>query len=247
MLMLKKANSLSLVHDVVHQIEEAILAGQYNPGDKLPSTRQLADIFEASLGTVREGLAILEQKGLVQVKKGAWGGFFIKEMGTQPMTESLEALMRHTKLSPRELFEFRATVEAGLVRLVVQRASDAQIQGFLEYGYQFKQCLHRGEAGWHELIEKEMSLRKEFMAAIDNRTYAAVLLPIHTNIIKFADRHLTGGHKEVEIACRYWDKILPAIADRNEEAAAGHTKEMIYSFMALLLKDKKRAKGSSRT
>lgn len=246
MLILKKAKSSSLVQDVVHQIEGAILAGQYNPGDKLPSTRRLAEIFEASLGTVREGLAILEQKGLIEVKKGAWGGFFIREMSTQPMTESLETLMRHTKLSPRELFEFRATVEAGLVRLVVKRATDVQIQRFLEYGYQFKKCLHRGEAGWHELIEKERSLRQQFMEVVDNRTYAAVLLPIHTNIIRFADRHLTGGHEEVKAACQYWDKILPAIADRNEEAAAKHTKEMIYHFMALLLKDKKSARQTTQ-
>ncbi len=71
--MLKKAKSLSLVRNVVQQIEAAILAGEYGVGDKLPSTRQLQDILGASLGTIREGLARLEQKGLVTVKKGTKG------------------------------------------------------------------------------------------------------------------------------------------------------------------------------
>ena len=228
------------MQDVVCQIEDSILSGDYKPGDKLPSTRELEKIFKVSSSTIREGVAILEQKGLIESRKGAWGGFFIREINHHLMTESLETLMRHLKLTPQELFEFRATIEAGLIRLVVKRASDQQIRSFLCYSDKFKACLNRGETGWHELIRKESALRKEFLQVIKNRTYAAVLLPIHRNIIKYADFHITGNNEDIRIACEYWNKILPAIAERKEDLAAEQTKQMIQYFMNALLDNTKK-------
>jgi DNA-binding FadR family transcriptional regulator len=240
MAILQQAKSLSLVENVVGQIEDAILAGKYKSGDKLPSTRQLQQILGASLGTIREGLAILENKGLIEVRKGAKGGYFIREVNTGPMTESLELLMRHLKLSPRELAEFRSTVEAGVIRLVVKRATDEQIRNFLKFESKFKACLNRGSAGWHELLDAERSLRKEFMAVIDNRTYAAVLLPINNNILKWADRYLPGSNSAIKAAYEYWKKILAAVVDRDEDRAASLTKEMIFYFMQLMLRRMKK-------
>ena len=233
--MLKQVKSRSLVENVVQQIEDAILAGDYRVGDKLPSTRELQEILGASLGTIREGLARLEQKGLVAVRKGTKGGFFINDVTTQPMTESLDLLMRHLKVTPRELFEFRATVEAGLIRLVVQRASDRQIAQLLTYRQKLKACLKRGEQGWYALLATERNLRKAFLPIVDNRIYGAVLLPIHNNIFQFADLHLKGDDAMTLAAYRYWEKILEAVAARNEERAATLTKEMIFHFMELML------------
>ncbi len=53
---LEKTKNLSLVEDVTHQIEDAILYGEYKPGDKLPSTRKLQEVFGASLGNIRINL-----------------------------------------------------------------------------------------------------------------------------------------------------------------------------------------------
>jgi len=238
---LQKAKSLSLVEDVVSQIEEAILAGKYIPGDKLPSTRQLQEILGTSLGTIREGLARLEQKRLIKARKGTKGGFFIQELSTEPMAESLELLMRHLKFSPRELSEFRATVEAGLIRLVVKRATEKQVLGFLEYEKKLKACLNRGIEGWHKLLETERNLRKEFLAVINNSVYGAVLLPIHDNIFRFANRHLAGDDALTKVSYDYWKKILSAVADRNEDQASTLTKNMIFHFMHLMLDHQKKA------
>ncbi|MDA3788575.1 MAG: GntR family transcriptional regulator [Desulfobacula sp.] len=237
---LEKAKNLSLVADVTHQIEEAILDGEYKPGDKLPSTRKLQEVFGASLGTIRESLAILEHKGLLYVLKGSKGGFFIREITTIPMANSIEMLMRHMVLSPRELYEFRATVEAGLIRLVVQKASDEQIQHFLEYLDKFNACLNQGHAGWMKFIEIEQDLRREFLHVIKNRTYEVVLIPIINNLDKYALHHLPGGSSEAKSAYDYWKKIIPTIAQRDEDRAASLIKELLFHFMGLILQRAKR-------
>jgi len=114
MTILRKARNRSLVQDVSQQIETAIISGEYRPGDRLPSTRELQEILGASLGTIRESLAILEQKGFLEVRKGSKGGFFVCETSTKPMISSLETLMQRMVFTTRELYEFRIPVEAGL-------------------------------------------------------------------------------------------------------------------------------------
>lgn len=232
---LRKARHLSLVENVTHQIQEAILDGEYQPGDKLPPTRQLQNILGASLGTIRESLAILEQRGLLAVRKGAKGGFFIREATTEPMTESLELLMRRTSLSPEELYEFRATVEAGLIRLVVQRATEDQLAVFAGYLDKFKACLNKGQPGWLKLVETEQALRREFLKAIQNRTYEAVLLPIYNNLIQYALRYLPGGDAEAFAAYDYWVKIIPAVAARDEDRAARLMQAFLFHFRDRIL------------
>jgi len=232
---LEKAKNFSLVADVTRQIEEAILDGEYKSGDKLPSTRKLQEVFGASLGTIRESLAILEQKGLLYVRKGSKGGFFIREITTKSMANSIEMLMRHMVLSPRELYEFRATVEAGLIRLVVQKASDEQIHHFWEYLDKFNACLNQGHVGWMKFIEIEQDLRREFLHVIKNRTYEVVLIPIISNLDKYALHHLPGGSHEAKSAYEYWKKIIPTVAERDEDGAASLIKELLFHFMDLIL------------
>jgi len=56
---------------VAGQIRDAILAGEYQPGDLLPSERELSHQFDANRTTIREGLAQLEYHGLIERRQGA--------------------------------------------------------------------------------------------------------------------------------------------------------------------------------
>jgi GntR family transcriptional repressor for pyruvate dehydrogenase complex len=56
---------------VAERIRDAILGGDYQPGDLLPSERELSQQFEANRTTIREGLAQLEYHGLIERRQGA--------------------------------------------------------------------------------------------------------------------------------------------------------------------------------
>ncbi len=49
---------------------EAVLAGRYAAGEKLPRQRELAADLDVTLGSLREALKRLEQMGLVEVRHG---------------------------------------------------------------------------------------------------------------------------------------------------------------------------------
>jgi DNA-binding FadR family transcriptional regulator len=229
--LLQKIEKTSLVEKVCQQLESAILTGEYGPGDRLPTTRSLQTMLGASLGSIREALAILQQKGLITVKKGTKGGAFVREPSTAMVSESLELLMRQLKLTPRELSEFRRNVEGGLIRLVLKRATDQEIQNLAAYREKLRACLGRGETGWYQLLRTEHRLRREMIVISANRTYQAVLSPIHDNIVRYASKFLKGNEEMAEEAFFFWDQILSAVENRDGDTAAAKTEEMIECFL----------------
>lgn len=231
---LKKAKTVSLVQDVCRQIEEAILTGEYQPGDRLPSTRDLQEILAASLGTIRESLAILEQKGLLEVKKGAKGGFFVREISTKPVRESLATLMRHKGISHRELYEFRMFNESAIIQLVIWKATDEEIRSLFTFYDQMKTCLGQGHKGWIRFVDVENSLRRALLTLTRNRTYELVLRPIFDNLEHYARNHLLGGDRETQIAFDYWERIFDAVSRRDEAQAVEQTRALLLRFMDII-------------
>lgn len=55
---------------IANRLTRDILTGRYQPGDRLPSERELAGRFEVNRGAVREAFKALEQLGIVAVRPG---------------------------------------------------------------------------------------------------------------------------------------------------------------------------------
>lgn len=112
--------------DVALQIEAAIIAGSIAPGQSLPSERELQLQFKTSRGVVREALRALRQKGLLDIRKGAKGGAFVKAVGVDNVSESLALFLKQHQVAPQCLIEFRETIDRVLTTLAVARAAPGQ-------------------------------------------------------------------------------------------------------------------------
>ncbi len=55
-------------------LRERIEAGEWLPGEQIPSVRQLGEEYEVSIGTARRALAVLAEEGLIVVTP-SWGAF----------------------------------------------------------------------------------------------------------------------------------------------------------------------------
>jgi GntR family transcriptional repressor for pyruvate dehydrogenase complex len=64
-------------HEIAGVLRDEILRGQFRPGERLPSERDLAARFGASRGAVREALTQIEQLRLIDIQAG---GARIKEV-----------------------------------------------------------------------------------------------------------------------------------------------------------------------
>jgi len=56
---------------LIDLLQREILAGQYLPGDRLPTESQLANQLGVAVGTLRKALATLENRGIVERRQGS--------------------------------------------------------------------------------------------------------------------------------------------------------------------------------
>lgn len=105
--------------DIAAQIRRQVVAGRLNPGDQLPSERELSERFRASRTSVREALRTLESTGLVRIRSG--DGTYV--------ASGLEGLdpPRQTQSALRDAFEARKIIEPEIAALAAAHATEAEI------------------------------------------------------------------------------------------------------------------------
>lgn len=74
---LARGQGLSLWRQIAERLERAIVSGQHQPGEKLPTEHQMAAEFCVNRHTVRRAVAVLEEAGLVRIEQGR--GTFVQE------------------------------------------------------------------------------------------------------------------------------------------------------------------------
>lgn len=130
---------------IVEQIRQLIRQGRLRPGDRLPSERDLCERFGVSRVTVREALRMLEAGGLIDVRVGARGGAFVTLPTQQRLGEGLADLLQLSALTAAEVTEARMVFELGIVPLVVERATEEDLQALEQLCDQQREALDRGD------------------------------------------------------------------------------------------------------
>jgi DNA-binding FadR family transcriptional regulator len=111
---------------VADKLSYMIQSGLLQPGDDLPSERELSETLKVSRESVRGAIAVLADRGMVEVSQGAR----TRIVGTAGMTlvdsvRSMSALKSHP---PSAVNEAREHVEAQVVRLAAARISEADLR-----------------------------------------------------------------------------------------------------------------------
>ena len=123
---LRQPERLRLDEQVASAIADAIIDGRYRPGTLLPPERELADQLGVNRTSLRQGLARLEQMGLIETRQGS-GNLVCDPTGlTDPAV--VEALIR--RLGPDllvEMLDVRQALGPLIGRLAVERAVDDDV------------------------------------------------------------------------------------------------------------------------
>jgi DNA-binding FadR family transcriptional regulator len=117
---------------VADQLRELILAGELQPGARLPNEAMLAHDFGVSRATVREALRVLAAGSLIRTVKGAGGGSFVTLPTVDHISEFLHAnislLTESRTVTLEEFLEAREQLEVPAARLAARRRSEADLE-----------------------------------------------------------------------------------------------------------------------
>jgi DNA-binding FadR family transcriptional regulator len=104
--------------EVQAQLRELIASGAFQPGERLPSERDLMEALGVSRTAIREGLRGLEALGLVAIRHGS--GAYVQDGGSPGRARRRFSPSPRTR-EPRDLIEIRLIVEPEIAALAALR------------------------------------------------------------------------------------------------------------------------------
>jgi GntR family transcriptional regulator, transcriptional repressor for pyruvate dehydrogenase complex len=230
--------SVGLADKVASAVADSIVSGRLEPGDRLPSERELGELFGVSRPVVREAVRSLTAKGLLADNPRR--GHVVQALGRETVTESLTLYLRGQRLDYGQLMEVRVLVEVENAGLAAGRASPADVDvlrtaaGRLKVGLPPEQAaladteFHRAIAtatgnGFFEILIDSI---REVLLTVQLPTLA------DAGIVRAAQR----GHDLIV------ERIAAGDADAARQAMRDHLAEAERGMRAVLRADPARAR-----
>ncbi len=162
-----RGHRLKVNEEIARQLLSQIRRHELRLGDQLPSERQLAGLFGASRGSVREALRVLELSGVIVSRRG--GGNFVTDTlpgaSTQPLSQFLERQREHLL----DVSEARQMFEPRIAFLAAERATPDDIGAL-------RRALEEQERGLREddvvaMVNADRQFHQTLAEAASNQTF----------------------------------------------------------------------------
>ena len=213
--------------EVARQIERLILK-KLQPGDKLPSERELAETLGVSRSSIRDAIRSLELMGLVEPRQGA--GTVVLEISIESLVNPLANTLKRKEELIGELLDFRKMLEPPLAARAASHASADEISEMEEILDRQQEKLRQGESA----IAEDSEFHYSVALASRNSVVLKVLDTLMDLLRDTRERSLqVEGRQQKSLAGHR--RILAAIKRRDGEAAKAAMRRHIEDVEEIVL------------
>ncbi|MCC5976932.1 MAG: FadR family transcriptional regulator [Salinarimonas sp.] len=214
---------------IADSLREAILSGEYRPGDRLPTERTLAQQFNVSRSCVREALLALEIQDLVHIRVGS--GVYVSESAA-PMASHIGG--DASEPSVADILNARLMFQPEMCAVAARNATEDDIHALQL----------RNRAITHEIHTPDTAARyyRDFHLAIARATHNPFAHGLMLSIWQAARAHpewekLRQLLQSPERQVRWRDEhegILAALAKRHRGEARAAMRSHVENVIAVI-------------
>jgi GntR family transcriptional regulator, transcriptional repressor for pyruvate dehydrogenase complex len=197
--------------EVARRIEK-LIAEELKPGDKVPPERQLAEMFNVSRSSIRDGIHTLEIAGLLERRQGA--GTVVREVSISTVANPLSSVLVGKRQLVSELLDVRKMLEPGLAARAAANATVDDLGEMEEILRRQREKVARGEP----TIDEDSEFHYAIALAANNSVILKVLDVLMDLLRDTRERSLqVEGRLQKSFAGHR--QILSALKRRDPEAA----------------------------
>ncbi len=164
--MVKLSEKQTLADRVVEYIHELVKEHKLEPGDALPTEREIALELGMSRGPVREGMGRLRAMGLIESRTKA--GAKLIETSPRRLFKEIVPALAQTESQVIDLVEFRGAIEVEAATLAATRRTDENIKEIQEVLAAGRRSIDKGVNTYYEA---------------DKQFHVAILRGSHNNLL----------------------------------------------------------------
>ncbi|MBS1677474.1 MAG: FadR family transcriptional regulator [Actinobacteria bacterium] len=179
-------------YDIVAVLIDAIRSGYFQLGDRLPPERELAEELGVSRPVVRAALDILEEAGMLEVRRGRFGGTTLVSLTNLP--EILSEIHGEHSDSIVQLLEVRLELEMLSCLRAADHARTEDIETLRRISTEAAEAID-GTADYDTFVELTVRFHIVIAVLSHNPTLAEFMRVI-TNRMAVAGRQIRGRPSE---------------------------------------------------
>ncbi|MCB5180434.1 FadR/GntR family transcriptional regulator [Streptomyces antimicrobicus] len=215
--------------EALEQILQVVRLGLVPAGERLPPERELAERMGISRVTLREVLKVLQDQGLVESRRGRYGGTFVLPRPDTPAVGAEEELRRRVAaVDIEDVLRFREVLEVGAAGLCASQGltgpGRARLRAALAATHDAPLADYRRQDTLFHLALCELAGSATLTAQ-----YAAVRATVNDllDCIPLLVRNLEHSQQQHTV-------LVDAVLDRDAEAARAVMREHCCGTAALL-------------
>jgi GntR family transcriptional repressor for pyruvate dehydrogenase complex len=217
---------------VARYLKELILSGELKPGQQIPSERELQGRLSISRLPLREGIKMLEARGILRVQHGK-GGFVGHEANPEAVGDALLPLLAQREPGRvSELFEARSFIEAQLSLLAAENSTPEGLTKLREIFAELADCVGDAEA----FADKDWEFHRQIATMAGNIFLQVIHEALRPYVRQFLLTSLQTRRARTE-AIEQHRPLLEAIASgspkRAHVTAAEHMRPCLEKLRAL--------------
>jgi GntR family transcriptional regulator, transcriptional repressor for pyruvate dehydrogenase complex len=199
---------------VFKAIEARIADGSFGDGAFLPTEGELCAQFGVTRSTVREGLRLLEQTGLVV--RGPGKKFYIRRPDSADIAAAASKSFAHGGVTFREVWDALATFYPAAARLAARRLSVEDISALKTV----RAALDAAPADDHETtVAASVEFFQHIAAGLDNRVMLAMLQSLNLMIGDSLRLVIAGAPQAKKRISSAQGELIAAFEQRDEARA----------------------------
>lgn len=224
------ARPARLASVVVEELANRIVAGVLPEGAVLPTEAVLCDEFGFSRTVLREGLKLLEERGLVRVEQGRGTTVQARELWNLLDPTVLRIALEHdpemTLLD--DLITVRRLLESEMARVAASRLSDEE----LDLLNQNIEAMKAATRDYPEFRRLDQAFHARVMSASGNEIGRTIVRAIHQHAGWTPSLNSPGAQASLARTVAGHEAVLAALVARDGELAAERIAEHIGSAWA---------------
>ena len=210
-------NTASIPNRAADYLVNWIMENGLKPGDKIPTELELTKILNVGRSSVREAIAILKSKNIVEVRRGC-GTFLSESPGQVEDPLGLNFIQNRRQLA-LDWGIVRMIIEPSIAELAAIHATDEEVEELDYWNRQVEVNIAEG------VSHLEADLR--FHALLASATHNMVVDKLMPIINEGIDRFMSSADDNASAESRHWHyKIMDAVR-AHDAAAAKCAMEML--------------------
>jgi GntR family transcriptional regulator, transcriptional repressor for pyruvate dehydrogenase complex len=220
----KIGTTQTLSQKIERKVEEAIRQKKLLAGAKLPSEKELCELFGVSRTALREALRRLSARGLIEIRKGS--GMYVSEIKIEDAIKSLNLYYDLSFDSDliSQIIDVRRIFEPEISRLAARNRADEDLEILKQITEELETCDPDNTQQEVDTINRfHMSLAK----ATGNPIIIISLEPIYSLLPRMRNFIYANVEGEKEFTIEAQKKILEAVKAWDEDAAFKETEKLL--------------------